>query len=137
MRVQIEIQSDLENVDWERLAQVYAAAFGNPTTVARIENIFRHANVWRIARIENCIVGAVYAFWDGELDAIILGLVVHPDFQKRGIGRALMEAITRHFRPGTALLLTSEAKNFDFYRQFGFQPLKSAMGAGFPSDQLE
>lgn len=135
--VQIDIQNDLENVDWERMAQVYAAAFGNPTTVARIENIFHHANVWRIARAESVIVGAVYAFWDGELDAVILGLVVHPDFQKRDVGRALMEAIIAHFRPGTALLLTSETQNFDFYRQFGFKPLKSAMGLGFPADQLE
>ena len=119
------------------MAVVYAAAFGNPTTVARIENIFHHANVWRIARVETEIVGAVYAFWDGELDASILGLVVHPDFQKCGVGRALMDALIKHFRPGTALLLTAEPKNFDFYRQFGFKSLKTAMGFNFPADQLE
>lgn len=131
------IQNHLEDVDWERLAQVYGLAFGGVQTAVIIEKVFRRSYATRIALLDGQIVGGVYAFSDGELDASIHGLCVHPDFQGRGIGRALMESILEEFGSHMALLLTAEAAHQPIYRKFGFRPLKTAMAKGFPPADMD
>ncbi|RYX82542.1 N-acetyltransferase [bacterium] len=133
----LNIQTNLENVDWERLAQVYALAFKGIQTAELIELVFIRSYATRIALLDGVIVGGVYAFSDGELDATIHGLCVHPDFQRQGIGRALMESIMQSFGPHIALLLTAEAMHQPLYCKLGFRPLKTAMGKGFPPADME
>ena len=133
----LTLQGDLENVDWQRLTEVYRAAYGSTISEERIRNIFERSWAIRIARWDGAIVGGVYAFSDGELDASIHGLATHPEFQRRGIGRALMESIVATFEPHMAILLTTEPHNKDFYRKIGFRPLRGAMAIGFPEKQME
>lgn len=133
----LTIQTDAECVDWERLRDVYRAAYKSDISIERIRNIFERSWATRIALWDGQIVGGVYAFSDGELDASIHGLATHPDFQKRGIGGALMESIVAQFEPHMALLLTTEPHNEGFYRKIGFRPLKGAMALNFPPGQME
>ena len=133
----MNIQSTLENVDFARLAEVYARAFNGEQSAERIEIIFRRAYAFRIAFVDEELVGAVYAFSDGELDASIHGLAVHPDFQKRGIGSALMTSLLEEFPEHMALLLTAEQQHQPIYRKFGFRPLKTAMARGFADKDME
>lgn len=136
-RVSLQIQTDLEHVDFERLALVYALAFNGVQSAERIERVFVRSYATRLALWDGEIVGAVYAFSDGELDASIHGLCVHPDFQGRGIARALMESLLTEFGPQMALLLTAEPAHQAIYRKFGFRPLKTAMARNFPPEDLE
>jgi ribosomal protein S18 acetylase RimI-like enzyme len=133
----LEIKTDLENVDWGRLAHVYAAAFHGFQTAELIETVFRRSYATRIAVWDGVIVGGVYAFSDGVLDASVHGLCVHPDHQNAGIGRALMESLLSQFGPNVALLLTAEAAHQPMYRKLGFRPLKTAMALGFPENDME
>ena len=133
----LTLKTDTQNVDWEKLAAVYRAAYNSTITEERIRNIFQRSWATRIALWDGAIVGGVYAFSDGELDASVHGLATHPDFQKRGIGRALMESIVAGFEPHMAVLLTTEPHNENFYRKVGFKPLKGAMAINFPAEQME
>lgn len=133
----LEIKTDVENVDWQQLAEVYVAAFNGIQTAELIEKVFRRSYATRIAILDGQIVGGVYAFSDGELDATIHGLAVHPNFQMRGVGRALMESLLEQFPPHIALLLTAEAAHQPIYHKFGFRPLETAMAKGFPEDDME
>ena len=133
----LEIKTDTNNVDWPRLTAVYRAAYGSDITQERLRNIFERSWETRIALWDGEIVGGVYAFSDGELDVSIHGLATHPDFQKRGIGRALMESMVAAFEPHMAVLLTTEPHNEDFYRKVGFRPLRGAMAINFPPAQME
>ena len=133
----LTIKTDTKNVDWEQLAAVYRAAYGSTITAERIRNIFLRSWATRIAVWDGEIVGGVYAFSDGELDASVHGLATHPDYQRRGIGRALMGSIVSSFEPHMAVLLTTEPHNENFYRKAGFRPLKGAMAINFPAGQME
>lgn len=133
----LEIKSDLEHVDWEQLARVYRGAFEGIQTAELMQTVFRNSYATRIALFDGEVVGGVYAFSDGVLDATIHGLAVHPDFQNRGIGRALMESLLNEFGSNIAVLLTAEMQHQVIYRKFGFRPLKTAMALGFPEDDME
>lgn len=133
----LTIKTDTKNVNWLQLRDVYRAAYKSDISEERIRKIFERSWVIRIALWDGEIVGGVYAFSDGELDASIHGLATHPDFQKRGIGAALMKSIVSSFEPHMALLLTTEPHNENFYRKSGFRPLKGAMAINFPPDQME
>ena len=133
----LTLKADTKDVNWERLRDVYRAAYGSDISLERIRNIFERSWATRIALWDGEIVGGVYAFSDGELDASVHGLATHPDFQKRGIGRALMQSIVASFEPHMAVLLTTEPHNEDFYRKVGFRPLKGAMAINFPPGQME
>ena len=133
----LTIQNDTKNVDWERLRDVYRAAYKSDISEERIRHIFERSWATRIALWDGEIVGGVYAFSDGELDVSIHGLATHPAFQRRGIGRALMESLVSSFEPHMAILLTTEPHNADFYRKIGFRPLKGAMAMNFPAGQME
>ena len=133
----LAIKTDIENVNWERLSEVYRAAYGSALTAERVRKIFERSWATRIALWDGTIVGGVYAFSDGELDASIHGLATHPDFQRRGIGRALMESLVAAFPSHIAVLLTTEPHNADFYRKIGFRPLKGAMALHCPAQFLE
>ena len=141
MNVEIDakfsIQTDTEGVNWLQLRDVYRAAYGSDISLERIRNIFERSWATRIALWNGEIVGGVYAFSDGELDASIHGLATHPDFQRRGIGAALMHSMVAAFEPHMALLLTTEPHNESFYRKIGFRSLKGAMAINFPAGQME
>ncbi|PQV64474.1 putative N-acetyltransferase YhbS [Abditibacterium utsteinense] len=133
----LEIKSDLELIDWEQLAHVYRRAFEGIQSAELMKTVFHNSYATRIALWNGEVVGGVYAFSDGVLDATIHGLAVNPEFQKRGIGRALMEALMSEFGSNIAVLLTAELQHQVIYRKFGFRPLKTAMALGFPAQDLE
>lgn len=133
----LEIKSDLESVDWEQLARGYRRAFEGIQSAELMQTVFRNSYATRIALWNGEVVGGVYAFSDGVLDATIHGLAVHPDFQNRGIGRALMESLLSEFGSNIAVLLTAEMQHQVIYRKFGFRPLKTAMALRFPNSDME
>ncbi len=133
----LEIKSDLENLDFEQLSLVYRRAFEGIQDAKLMETVFRNSYATRVALLDGQVVGGVYAFSDGVLDATIHGLAVHPDFHRRGIGRALMESLMTEFGSNIAVLLTAENQHQVIYRKFGFRPLKTAMALGFPASDME
>ncbi|WP_431711789.1 GNAT family N-acetyltransferase [Glutamicibacter uratoxydans] len=89
-----------------------------------------------VALDENVVIGHVIASWgtlDGKHRLLGLGpLAVAPEYQQRGVGSILMQAIHDRAKerelPGIVLL-----GHIDYYRRFGYEPA-SAHGIT-PSDQ--
>jgi ribosomal protein S18 acetylase RimI-like enzyme len=67
------------------------------------------------------LVGLVSAISDGSMTAYIPYLVVHPEYQNRGIGRALLTHMLDHYSDCAKKVLTSFDHAVDFYKQFGFE----------------
>jgi len=74
------------------------------------------------ADINGVTVGMGRLITDGT-QALIMDVVVHPDFQGHGIGRGLMERINQFIKSEydqmLVNLLTDESK-IDFYKKFGY-----------------
>lgn len=70
------------------------------------------------------LCGFVHACWDGGAHAFVLDTVVHPDYQRRGIGRALLARLRQQVRAAgcTWLHVDFEPRDAEFYRACGFSP---------------
>ena len=73
---------------------------------------------------EGRLVGLVRAVGDGSSVVLVQDLLVHPDFQRRGTGRALMRALLSRFADVYQfLLLTDDTEaSVAFYRSLGLTP---------------
>jgi ribosomal protein S18 acetylase RimI-like enzyme len=69
---------------------------------------------------EGQLLGFVRVLTDYAFNATIADIVVHPDFQKLGVGRALMEESKKQLG-STAIFLEAYPQNEEFFTKCGFK----------------
>ncbi len=130
---EVTLKQDIEDVDWQALADVYAETLG-PEDPAQLERTWSRSYATVLAYADDRLVGAGRAISDGEREALIVGVVVLPPYQRQGIGSAIMRALTEAVK-GTAILLTCEEdENVSFYEKAGFRTHKRVMALGYRGD---
>lgn len=72
------------------------------------------------ARSDNLLIGLANAISDGHLVVYFPHLLVHPDFQRRGIGRKLMTAMLEKYAYFHQIMLTADGNSVRFYEALGF-----------------
>jgi GNAT superfamily N-acetyltransferase len=79
---------------------------------------------WIAARSHGTLVGFVNLATDGGMHAFVLDTTVHPDWQRRGIGRRLVRAAIDQARAAglTWVHVDYEPHLDEFYRGCGFRP---------------
>lgn len=70
------------------------------------------------------LIGFARATSDHAFNATLWDVVVHPEFQSKGLGKALMQEIIKELRRAdiSNISLFADAHVVDFYRQIGFNP---------------
>jgi ribosomal protein S18 acetylase RimI-like enzyme len=94
-------------------------------TLDSIENDFK-INVYLKAVSDGIIIGSVRAYLDDNI-CNIGRLIVHPDYQNKGIGRLLMNSIESYFKNCTDYsLFTAKRieKNLRFYEKLGYKTVR-------------
>ena len=77
------------NLDALRLGALFAAAWGSPKP--GYERALAHSFTWVTASSGDELVGFVNVAWDGDAHFFLLDTTVHPNWQRKGIGRRLVE----------------------------------------------
>ncbi len=72
-------------------------------------------------RVDGRLVGLGNAISDGYLVAYYSHLVVHPEFQSKGIGRALLERMMEPYKGFHQQSLTADGDATEFYKKLGFK----------------
>jgi len=72
------------------------------------------------ARLNSKLVGVGNAISDGYLVVYYPHLLVHPDYQKRGIGRKMMELLISRYLGFHQQMLTADGDAIGFYERLGF-----------------
>ncbi|MES5047207.1 GNAT family N-acetyltransferase [Rhizobium nepotum] len=72
------------------------------------------------ARSNNLLVGLANAISDGHLVVYFPHLLVHPDYQRLGIGRKLMTAMLVKYAGFHQMMLTADGDSVHFYEALGF-----------------
>jgi GNAT superfamily N-acetyltransferase len=77
---------------------------------------------WVTARVGGRLVGMGRCISDGGLYASIWDMVVHPAYQRRGIGRRIFEALLAPCAEYELVVLVATPAGAPLYRQYGFAP---------------
>jgi ribosomal protein S18 acetylase RimI-like enzyme len=90
--------------------------------LALLQRVWDRAPCTVLARDGDRLVGMCRAMWDGGILAEVRTVVVHPDYQRRGIGtelvRVLLEALDQ--LEVCHVTLVTGAGREPFYQRFGF-----------------
>ena len=79
------------------------------------------------------LVGLIRCVGDGHTILFIQDLLVYPEYQRRGIGTALMKAVLEKYSHVYQIELATDntAKTIAFYKSFGFHNLSDIGCCGF------
>lgn len=69
----------------------------------------------------NRLVGLGNAISDGYLVVYYPHLLVHPDYQGKGIGRMIVDRFQKKYGNFHQQMLTADGRAIDFYRKCGFE----------------
>ncbi len=120
-------------MDWDAVAAVYQATLG-PEQPAQLARTWAKSYATVLAFAGQRLVGAARAISDGEREALIVGVAVLPDFQRQGIGTAMMQALAKDLERTAMLLTCQDDENVPFYRSLGFRTHKRVMARGYPEE---
>ncbi|MGX6972309.1 GNAT family N-acetyltransferase [Vagococcus lutrae] len=118
-----ELQELYEAVGWSAYTR------DMPTLQRAISHSLHVVTAWQDDRL----VGLIRVVGDGLTIVYIQDLLVHPDFQKQGIGTELMKAIlSRYSDVRQLVLLTEEAPDVrNFYEACGFTSCDQGQSVAF------
>lgn len=107
-----EILSLYESVGWDNYTK-------NPQM---LKEAYLHSLRIYAAYVDNKLVGIVRVVGDGSSVVFVQDLLVYPEYQRQGIGTALLKAIMEEYRGVYQLhLLTDNTeKTVAFYKSLGF-----------------
>ncbi|MEL6193307.1 MAG: GNAT family N-acetyltransferase [Bacteroidota bacterium] len=86
--------------------KLYQALLNSPTLVSAWE--------------EDRLIGIANALTDGFLVVYYPHMLVHPDYQGKGIGKMMMEAFQEIYGDFHQQILVADGKAINFYEQCGF-----------------
>lgn len=87
-----------------------------------IQHSFLVVSMWEQRGAQKRLIGFSRATSDHAFNATIWDVVVHPDFQGRGLGKALMRQVIKKLRSEdiSNITLFADPHVVDFYRSLGF-----------------
>ncbi len=89
-----------------------------------IQHSFLVVSMWEMRGSQRRLIGFARATSDHAFNATLWDVVVHPDFQGSGFGKALMQYVIKKLRSEdiSNITLFADPHVVDFYRNLGFMP---------------
>jgi len=118
MNFEVSLGDDIERA--EVLALYRANGWSSAEKPEKLIPALKNSDALVTARIRGKLVGIGNAISDGSLVVYYPHLLVHPDHQGKGVGRAMMKRLQQKYSSFHQQMLTADANAVKFYRSLGF-----------------
>lgn len=122
----MRFQWDTQEVNWLELEWLFKLANLGGRDGDKIRRAFENSTVVCFAFDRSHLIAAARALSDLEYHATIYDVVVHPNYQTRGIGTRLMQELLQQL-PVWRVLLVADGEAAPFYERLGFTPFDHVM----------
>jgi GNAT superfamily N-acetyltransferase len=111
------------NVSAAEVAELYiASGIHRPTNdIPRIEKMLQHSDIKVCVRHSGLLVGLARGITDQSFCCYLADLAVHRDYQKNGIGKAMVDAVRSMLHDEVSIMMLSNPEANDFNPPLGFQ----------------
>ena len=109
-------------IDEEEVVALYKAnALSSAEKPRQLLAALRNSDALVTARVDGRLVGLGNAISDGHLVVYFPHLLVHPEFQRQGVGRAMMKVLMQKYAGFHQQMLTADGGSVEFYKSMGFE----------------
>ena len=109
-------------IDEEEVVALYKAnAWSSAEKPLQLLAALRNSDALVTARVDGRLVGLGNAISDGHLVVYFPHLLVHPEFQRQGVGRAMMKVLMQKYAGFHQQMLTADGGAVEFYKSMGFE----------------
>lgn len=120
----IKYLKDWKNLDFNQIIDLYKSVewFAYSENPVDLKVAFDNSTYISVAKDGELVVGLIRSLSDQVSINYIQDILIHPDYQKKGVGRKLLQAcLDSHKSVRTNMLLTDdEEKQLNFYQSMGF-----------------
>jgi len=114
-------------IDWASLSELYRIAPLGDKSAEHLKRTYANSLHKCFVLDGGRIVGAGRVVGDGIDTAYLCDVVVHPDFQGQGLGKALVLKLKELSAGHRKIILYANPGKEDFYRKLGFRRMLTAM----------
>ena len=109
-------------IDEEEVVALYKAnAWSSAEKPRQLLAALRNSDALVTARVDGRLVGLGNAISDGHLVVYFPHLLVHPEFHRQGVGRAMMKVLMQKYAGFHQQMLTADGGAVEFYKSMGFE----------------
>lgn len=123
----MRIENDGRAVDWERVVDLFRAVGWRDREREEVKRAFERSSFSAFAFEGDELVGFGRTVDDGRYYASIVDVVVAPAWQRRGIGRAIVQELQRRLEGYLMVTLVAAPEVREFYRRLGWEKQSTAM----------
>jgi ribosomal protein S18 acetylase RimI-like enzyme len=118
---------DQSSIDWVELSTLYRIAPLGDKKPDDLKLAFSNSLYKCFVRDDGVLVGAGRALADGVDCAYLCDVAIHPDFQGRGLGKAIIARLKEMSAGHRKVILYANPGKEGFYKKLGFMRMRTAM----------
>lgn len=122
----LRLQFDTSNIQWERVAEILQTVGMAYHEGTIHKTAFENSYAVVFAFDEDKMIGFGRAISDGAYQAAVYDVAVLPDYQGKGIGKAIVDRIVAQCPNCNFILYAAPGKDL-FYEKFNFRKMKTGM----------
>ena len=123
----IRWKEGLSGIDWGAVSELYRIAPLGEKSPADLEVCFTNSRFRFFVFDDGLLVGAGRAVADGIDCSYLCDVAVHPDYQGKGLGTAIIGRLRDASAGHRKIILYANPGKEGFYLKLGFLPMKTAM----------
>lgn len=118
---------ECENVNWNALANLYKIAPLGNKDPQDLKTVFANSRYKCFVYDGDKLVGVGRALADGVDVSYLADIAIHPGYQRKGIGKAIVNKLLEFSRGYNKIILFASIGKEPFYAKLGFDKMNTAM----------